>query len=471
MALGKGIPVINGFDLNSKLPLDSRTVADTVENMNKLVTDGSVGDGQLCYCKADKKLYVLKDNVWSEVGGGGGGDIWFNLAEYATDGANFAITEEGYNLLYNGLHNGKYVGVTIAYREFYYYLYEYGQYLFFNYRYIEPENPKDVFKTLRINKTTREISGHYSQADSEDLIMYMTFYTRPYFEGGTSSIPYYNAETSSQENLTIGNGLTIENGVLKATGGSGGSSKVWYELPSLFFLENITQKQFDEIKNLTLQNQLAGINCAGLYCPLTFYNDGRNIDFFYPWYENDIFVSYIVRLNKNLSVEKIPYSTITLPQTAPTSQVIPSITTSNTQQNLTIGNGLEIKNGALQEKVLNVSITLTTEQLSQSINSGNVSINYTETDKSTIFDFIKAQNGIMKLTINTPIGALYMTLRPSLWKDDTNHSYNFEGTLYLETDLSTIGGTSFNQIIVRAICWDTDNSVSFRPTIIPIGTK
>ena len=75
MSLGKGIPVINGFDLNSKLPLDSRTVADTKENMNKLLTDGSVGDGQLCYCKADKKLYVLKEGVWSEVGGGDGGGI------------------------------------------------------------------------------------------------------------------------------------------------------------------------------------------------------------------------------------------------------------------------------------------------------------------------------------------------------------------------------------------------------------
>ena len=72
MALGKGIPVINGFDLNSKLPLDSRAVADTMEEMNALVTGGSVGDGQLCYCKADKKLYVLKDGIWSEVGGGGG---------------------------------------------------------------------------------------------------------------------------------------------------------------------------------------------------------------------------------------------------------------------------------------------------------------------------------------------------------------------------------------------------------------
>lgn len=72
MALGKGIPLINGFDLNSKLPLDSRAVADTMEEMNKLVTDGSVGDGQLCYCKADKKLYKLSDGIWSEVGGGGG---------------------------------------------------------------------------------------------------------------------------------------------------------------------------------------------------------------------------------------------------------------------------------------------------------------------------------------------------------------------------------------------------------------
>lgn len=75
MALGKGIPVINGFDLNSKLPLDSRAVADTKEEMNALVTNGSVGDGQLCYCKADKKMYVLKDGVWSEVGGGGGSVI------------------------------------------------------------------------------------------------------------------------------------------------------------------------------------------------------------------------------------------------------------------------------------------------------------------------------------------------------------------------------------------------------------
>ena len=149
--------------------------------------------------------------------------------------------------------------------------------------------------------------------------------------------------SGSIEDLTIDNVFHFNE-----LGSTDSLDKIWYELPSLFFLENITQEQFDEIKNLVLQNQLAGINCAGLYCPLTFYNDGRNINFSYPWYENDIFTSYIIRLNADLSVKKIPYSTITLPQNKPTSQLIPSITTSNKQQNLTIGNGLEIKNGALQ---------------------------------------------------------------------------------------------------------------------------
>ena len=348
MALGKGIPVINGFDLNSKLPLDSRTVADTKENMNKLVTDGSVGDGQLCYCKADKKLYVLKEGAWSEVGeGGGGGQAMFDIFQYVDD-ETMTMTEEGYNLLYDGLRSGKYAGIVFGYWNAYPICIDDTYSLRFQYINFEPDSPNDIYKMLIIDKNTKKISGLPWDEGSQNAYMYLAFYTKPYIEGGTSSLPYYNAETSEQQNLTIGDGLAIENGVLKATGGSGGSSKIWYELPSLFFLENITQEQFDEIKNLALQNQLAGINCAGLYCPLIFYNDGQNITFFYPWYENDIFTAQLIILNTDLSVKKTPYSTITLPQTAPTSQLIPSITTSNTQQNLTIGNGLEIKNGALQ---------------------------------------------------------------------------------------------------------------------------
>ena len=121
------------------------------------------------------------------------------------------------------------------------------------------------------------------------------------------------------------------------------------------------------------------------------------------------------------------------------------------------------------EEILNVSVSMTAEQLSQSINNSGVGISYTEENKTIVYDFIKAQKGIMRLTVNTPVGNLCMTLRPSLWKDDIHHSYNFEGSLYIETDLSAIGAKYFNQIIVRAICWDTNNTVAFRPTIIPIG--
>ena len=109
MALGKGIPVINSFDLNSKLPLDSRAVADTMEEMNALTTNGSVGDGQLCYCKADKKLYVLKDNVWSEVGGSGGGGNsvppTLLLIDMETEDVRTSITQEEKDNLEKGLYN------------------------------------------------------------------------------------------------------------------------------------------------------------------------------------------------------------------------------------------------------------------------------------------------------------------------------------------------------------------------------
>ena len=477
MALGKGIPLINGFDLNSKLPLDSRTVADTKENMNKLVTDGSVGDGQLCYCKADKKLYVLKDNVWSEVGGGSGdGQAMFNIAQYADD-ATMTMTEEGYNLLYDGLRSGKYAGIVFGYWNAYPICIDDTYSLRFQYMNFEPDSPNDIYKMLIIDKNTKKISGLPWDEGSQNMYLYSAFYTKPSLKPTTNTIPCLTP--SGQQNLTIGDGLAIENGVLKATGGSGGgksvpptlnlvdtgngtlrttiteeeynnlknglynqvifpglipnelqafmpskligdesfgadtfiqfdcvasgntttinalsvygysfgakdtngnypitiekqmdvpvggnsggSSKIWYELPSLFFLENITQEQFDEIKNLALQNQLAGINCAGLYCPLIFYNDGQNITFFYPWYENDIFTAQLIILDTNLSVKKTPYSTITLPQTAPTSQLIPSITTSNTQQNLTIGDGLKIENGALKATGGGSNVTVTFE--------------------------------------------------------------------------------------------------------------
>ena len=68
-----GIKIINGFDLNSPLPLDSRAVVENATEMNELITKNFVSIGQTCFNKADNKLYVLKANnetlEWSEVGG------------------------------------------------------------------------------------------------------------------------------------------------------------------------------------------------------------------------------------------------------------------------------------------------------------------------------------------------------------------------------------------------------------------
>ena len=275
----------------------------------------------------------------------GGGQAMFDIFQYVDD--NMIMTEEGFNLLYDGLKSGKYAGIVFSYWNAYPICIDDTYPLRFQYINFEPESPDDIYKILTIDRHTFKISGLPWDEENQNIFAYSAFYTKRSLESTTNTIPC--STSTGQQNLTIGDGLTIENGVLKTTGGGGsGSSKVWYELPSLFLLENITQEQFNEIKNLVLQNQLAGINCAGLYCPLTFYNDGQNIAFFYPWYENDIFTAYIIRLDADLSVKKITYSTITLPQNTPTSQVIPSITTSNEQQNLTIGNGLEIKDGALQ---------------------------------------------------------------------------------------------------------------------------
>lgn len=65
--------LINGKIPSKQLPSEVNLTANTLDDMNALIASGSVNDGQLCYLKEDKKLYVLKDNVWSEVGGGGGG--------------------------------------------------------------------------------------------------------------------------------------------------------------------------------------------------------------------------------------------------------------------------------------------------------------------------------------------------------------------------------------------------------------
>ena len=215
MALGKGIPVINGFDLNSKLPLDSRTVADTAEEMNALVTNGSVGDGQLCYCKADKKLYVLKEGVWSEVGGEGGGKPLLDLSPYYNRDTEI-VSQEGMSLLSNKILNNEIVGISLG-GEFSCMLLDgiYGATIDFLSRVID-EYGRRVKVLIAIE------DGKVSQKNEYASL------TLPSTSPTSQLIPSITT-SNEQQNLTIGDGLTIENGVLKATSGGGSNVTITFE--------------------------------------------------------------------------------------------------------------------------------------------------------------------------------------------------------------------------------------------------
>ena len=232
----------------------------------------------------------------------------------------------------------------------------------------------------------------------------------------------------------------------------------------------ISQEGMSLLSSKILNNEIVGISLGSeLSCMLLDGIYGGTINFLSRVIGNyGMRAKVLIAMDGKVSQES-EYASLTLPSTSPSSQVIPSITTSNEQQNLTIGNGLAIENGEIKTKDLEmaVSITATLDDLKNAVNSISI-IPYSESNKEEIISFIKNQKGIMKLTITTPVGNLYMTLRSSVWGYDNSPVYDFEGSLLLEKDLSAIGGSVVNQIIVRAICWDNTEPVHFRPTIIPI---
>lgn len=64
-----GIVVASGFKLRAKAPLDPRTVVDTIEDRNALVTENGAYEGMSVYVKAEKTRYILKGTTnddWAE---------------------------------------------------------------------------------------------------------------------------------------------------------------------------------------------------------------------------------------------------------------------------------------------------------------------------------------------------------------------------------------------------------------------
>ena len=144
---------------------------------------------------------------------------------------------------------------------------------------------------------------------------------------------------------------------------------------------------------------------------------------------------------------------LTLPQTAPTSQLIPSITTTNTQQNLTIGDGLTIENGVIKEDIIeiNVSFELTQEDLrAGAVWKANVG---TSDEGNKIWNSINSSTGLpKKAIINISLNVLGTTdlykILANPYKDAISYGYNFNvgGFIASSSYLFVFGAVYINDV-------------------------
>ena len=68
-----GILINTGFDLGSSSPIDNRTVKNTTDERDALVSEGKVYENLKVYCKDTQKEYRWTGTEWEIVGSSGGG--------------------------------------------------------------------------------------------------------------------------------------------------------------------------------------------------------------------------------------------------------------------------------------------------------------------------------------------------------------------------------------------------------------
>ena len=198
--------------INEKLSIEEfRRVLE--DNINKEVvhidTSGNVEIGKNLV--VDGKVILngkedLVDTSGNELisGSSGGGDIWLDIAPYMNEGMT-AISQEGYNLLYNGIMiNNKYCGITVGEKHYLYYM-EYVGNLFFEYKEAD-ENAKSYLVGIYQDLHTVYMENPFINKSGG-----LTF---PTTSPSSQVIPSITT-SNTQQNLTVGDGLTVENGVLK----------------------------------------------------------------------------------------------------------------------------------------------------------------------------------------------------------------------------------------------------------------
>ena len=259
----------------------------------------------LCICSEDNTIYVYNAlNEEDELTGkfkkveSGGGDIWLDIAPYLSEDET-SISQEGYDLVWNSFSN-------------------------------ETENPSNKYAGILYNNY---------KAYLNKTIM-----------GDKAGIVFKAAISLDTE--TIEFVITIYNDKSVVVSQKfDSSSPVWYDL-STSSVTAIGQEQYDDIKALADSNKLAGIIVAGGIYPLTFRLEGtflfsttcivgqtleRKIQ------QNECTIKSDLSITTNL--KEYPYIERLIGLSR---QVIPSIKTDGYQENLSIGDGLVIENGALK---------------------------------------------------------------------------------------------------------------------------
>lgn len=165
-----------------------------------------------------------------------------------------------------------------------------------------------------------------------------------------------STETTNKK-IKIDNGTTFgrtytDKAVDELLKNAGGGGKPLLDLSPYYNSATniVSQEGMSLLSNKILNNEIVGISLGSeLSCMLLDGIYGTTIDFL-----SRVIGEYGRRVKVSIAMEdgkvsqKTEYASLTLPSTSPSSQVIPSITTSNEQQNLTIGDGLTIENGVLK---------------------------------------------------------------------------------------------------------------------------
>ena len=219
--------------------------------------------------------------------------------------------------------------------------------------------------------------------------------------------------------------------------------------------EIVSQEGMSLLSNKILNNEIVGISLGGEFmCMLLDGVYGATIDFL-----SRVIGDYGRRVKVSIATEdgkvsqKTEYASLTLPQTAPTSQLIPSITTTNTQQNLTIGDGLTIENGVIKEDIIeiNVSFELTQEDLrAGAVWKANVG---TSDEGNKIWNSINSSTGLpKKAIINISLNVLGTTdlykILANPYKDAISYGYNFNVGGFIESSsyLFVFGAVYINDV-------------------------